>query len=241
MRSLEAIPSGFLLLHKPAGVTSFKCIARLKHLLPYRTKIGHAGTLDPFASGLLIVAIGRAATRQLTSLMNLDKTYTVRAKLGELTNTLDVTGATIAAHEPPLYSTTDLEQAIEQLGTSYEQVPPIFSALRHQGARLYELARAHYLSDDELATIALDKKRLVHLHHVTLESVAHPFFTFTARVSKGTYIRALANDIAQQLGTHATTYELVRTAIGHYSLSQAHVSCDITDLAHLIDLLKEAL
>ena len=209
-------------------------------MLGRHIKIGHAGTLDPFASGLLIVAIGKAATRSINTLVDCDKTYWVKAKLGELTDTLDHTG-TIIEHTPTAQLRIEqLKEAITKIGTSYEQTPPIYSALWHEGTRLYLLARTATLTKEELDTIAAKKKRTVHIRHIELESYEHPFFTFTATVSKGTYIRSLAHDIAQRLGTCATTYTLVRTAIGPYSLADAHTLEEIiTQQVSLGSIVKE--
>lgn len=219
--SLTPDLSGFLLVNKPIGITSFKCIAKIRHLLPHHTRIGHAGTLDPFASGLLIVAIGRSATKKISQLMNCDKTYIVKAKLGELTDTLDHTGTIMSKENLEPFTEEVLAAAIRQLGSSYQQTPPIYSALSHEGVRLYNLARSKTMDEVQLREIANSKKRTIDIHELTIIAYEHPFMTFSVRVSKGTYIRSLANDLAQLLGTHATTYELTRTAIGQFRLENA--------------------
>lgn len=239
--------SGFLLINKPAGPTSFDCIRRLKKILKMKTKIGHAGTLDDFASGLLIIGIGRDATRLIGKLMNLDKAYVVKARLGELTDSLDLTGSILETQELPPLTYKDFEQAIKALGKSYEQIPPIYSALKHKGKPLYQLARHSKMSDEKLTEIAKTKSRTVTLHDLQLLDYQEPFFTVEAHVSKGTYIRSLAEDIAQKLGLHATTYELARTKIGALELKKALKLEDMETLADIekhvmsVEMLQELL
>jgi tRNA pseudouridine55 synthase len=154
--------------------------------------------------------------------MTKDKEYLVKAKLGELTDTLDLTGKVLATQQvAQILKNQDIENAIKALGSSYIQTPPIYSALKHQGKPLHELAREQKIETEALEKIVQAKSRQVEIYKTELISVDLPFFTFKAHVSKGTYIRSLANDIAQKLGLNATTYELVRTAIGNYKLEAA--------------------
>lgn len=213
---------GFLLVNKPVGPTSFDCIRAIKESLSIKKLvIGHAGTLDPFAQGLLILALGKRATQQLAHLSTLSKSYAVIAKLGELRDTLDLTGTLIKEQPLPPLDEKQIREAIALLGSSYEQTPPIYSALKHNGRSLHQLARNELMSRAELELIAQKKIRTVHLHSVTLLSLNSPSFNFEAHVSKGTYIRSLANDIAQKLGLHATTYQLERLSVGPWTVSQA--------------------
>lgn len=221
----QIIEPGFLLINKPAGITSFACIKHIKRIIRKKIKIGHTGTLDDFASGLLIICIGRSATRYVPDFMGLPKEYVVKAKLGELTDSLDVTGSVIETRPIGNISHADLEKAMCSLMPSYEQIPPIYSALKHEGKPLYELARRQHISAVELEAIVKKKTRRVTLHEMELLSFEPPFFTVRAVVSKGTYVRSLANDIAQKCFLPATTYELERTKIGKASLGQAvHLS-----------------
>src|SRR5438105_9832776 len=161
--------SGFLLVNKPIGISSYACIGRIKFLLrqddsvPKKIKICHAGTLDPFASGLLIVAIGREATRLLSQCMAMKKTYSATGKCGELTDTLDCTG-TIIAQSDTIPFEQDLREALKSFGSSYEQTPPIYSALKHEGSPLYALARKNILDEGQLQAIADAKRRIVQLY-----------------------------------------------------------------------------
>ncbi len=213
---------GFLLLNKPANeITSFGVVHAIKRLLPRKTKIGHTGTLDDFASGLLIVCVGRSATKLSSALMGCDKEYVVRAKLGEATDSLDRTGKIIAT-EPFEHITAEmLHAAMKSLQPSYFQIPPIYSALKHHGSPLYKLARERKMDMTELADIAKQKGREVFIKEIELIDFQPPFFTLRAVVSKGTYVRSLAYDIAQKCGLSATTYDLERTKINNFTLCQA--------------------
>ena len=213
--------AGFLLINKPKGISSFAVVRHVKKLLGRRIRVGHTGTLDPFATGLLIIAIDRSATRQSERFITLDKTYIAKAKLGELTDTLDLVGTVLQKEKVESLTQEKLEAALASLGSSYLQIPPIYSALKHEGVPLYILARQKKLSDEELQAITKHKEKEVQLHKLTLLDFSPPFFTLKAQVSHGTYIRVLVNDIAKRAGTVATTYDLERTNIGPFSLDRA--------------------
>jgi len=212
---------GFLLVNKPTGVTSYYCINKLKSALGFRTKIGHAGTLDSFATGLLIIAIGRPATRNLRYIMELDKWYTATGKLGQLTDTLDFTGQLLEDKDVSTITENQLKAAIHKIGKEYLQIPPIYSALKYKGRSLSDLAREEKLSGQQLQKIATEKTREVTIYSCRLLSLKTPFFTIESHVSHGTYIRVLVNDIAKNIGTTATTHELNRTKIGPFILENA--------------------
>jgi tRNA pseudouridine55 synthase len=212
---------GFLLIKKPRDVTSYSIINRLKRIIDRKVRIGHAGILDMFASGLLVVGIGRAATRQLRHYMILDKRYRATGKFGQLTDSLDHQGASILDENPPIIMNEQLEATLRSFGNSYEQIPPIYSSLKHEGYSLSDLIRKGLKTTQELERVVLHKKRAVSLYELKLIDLSHPFFTIEAHVSHGTYIRSLMNDIAQKMGTHATTYELTRTSIGSLSVEDA--------------------
>jgi len=220
------VKHGFLLIHKPAGISSFGCIAHLKKFTGKTVKIGHAGTLDPFASGLLIIGLGREFTRELASVAATDKTYVAMGKLGELTDTLDCTGS-VADEQISSVTEENLRRVIGLFGSSYEQIPPLYSALKYKGKPLYKLARQEALDQQTVDFIVAIKKRMVEIHELDLLSFNFPFFTIRARVSHGTYIRSLVNDIAVAAGSCATTYELERSSIGQFCISQAIEPRDI--------------
>lgn len=214
-------PIGFLLVNKPEGLTSFDCIRKLQRIFGKENKIGHSGTLDPFATGLLIIAIGRQATKHIDQIMQLDKEYIATGKLGVLTDTFDPEGKEIEQCAVPPLNEQDFIGAFAKLGKSYEQTPPIYSALKHEGMPLYDIARKGKESSEKLAEIIERKKRVVKIHELELLEFNAPFFKIRAHVSHGTYIRSLVNDIARLLGSCATTIALERTQIGSFNTSEA--------------------
>ncbi len=218
---------GYIFINKPVGLTSREVINKLQKMLPKKTKIGHAGTLDCFAHGLLIIGIGRSATRLFKYLMRLDKKYWVRAKLGELTDTMDRTGDIVATKSADAVTLQQLQTAFDDFPQKYDQLPPVFSALKWQGKRLSDMARSPDTCDIRLQTILKTKVKPVDIYALNLVSFESPFFVFEAHVSHGTYIRALANDIAQKCSSVATTHELQRTEIGPFKLDEAIALADI--------------
>jgi tRNA pseudouridine55 synthase len=236
----NSVKVGFLLINKPSGISSYGCIGHIKRILKQKIKIGHAGTLDPFASGLLVVAIGREATRLVSSVMVMEKTYVATGKCGELTDTLDLTG-TVVATNPVIPSEEEIRTSLASFGSSYEQTPPLYSALKHQGDPLYALVRKGEMNMDDLQQIAETKKRTVQFYEFELVSYEAPFFTIKARVSHGTYVRTLINDIAVRAGSCATTYVLARTAIGHFSVDQAVTLNDLNTIEDINRLIIPAM
>ncbi len=212
--------TGFLLVNKPRGCTSYDCINRIKKVLVAK-KIGHMGTLDPCATGLLVIAIGRQATREMSRLMTLDKQYVATGKLGELTDTLDLTGSVIKTVHSGEITKETLLRAIESLGTEYLQIPPIYSALKYRGEPLYKLARDKCMAGQKLQEVVRQKSRMVQLYDCNLTDFSPPFFTIQTRVSHGTYIRSLINDIACKVGSCATIYALERTKIGPFTITNS--------------------
>lgn len=221
-------PEGFLLIDKPTGITSFDCIRHIRKITGRSIKIGHAGTLDPFAEGLLIIALSRTATREIGRLTHCSKSYSARAQLGTLTDTLDATGTVLSTCAHDTINHNDLTSACLQLQPEYTQIPPIYSALKHKGIPLYALAHKKRISSQELEVIAQQKQRTVEIHAIEITQYASPFFMVHATVSGGTYIRSLINDIALRVNSCATTLELQRTAIGPFNLSHAYPLRNIT-------------
>ncbi len=217
----QTISPGFLLIYKPAGRSSFDCIRKLQRIFGKENKIGHSGTLDPFATGLLIVAIGREATRHVEEVMQLDKEYVATGKLGELTATFDPKGRIVETCAVPELKVEDFKESFHKFIPSYLQTPPVYSALWHEGERLYDLARRGKTSQEELNEIITRKSRTVYIHKLELLDFNSPLFKIRAHVSHGTYIRSLVNDIARFLGSCATTVELERTQIGPFKASEA--------------------
>ncbi len=203
---------GVIFIDKPAGITSFDVIRRLRMVTKVR-KIGHAGTLDPFATGLLIVCISRQTTKNIDQFVRLDKTYTAVLKLGEKTDTADIEGKIIEVKDVP----ENVEQNINKVFSSFigeiEQVPPQFSAIKKNGVRLYKTARKGIQVEVE--------PRKVFIHTLSFLNYQKPYLEFSSTVSKGTYIRSLGEDITAKLGTVGHLTELRRDAIGPFSVVDA--------------------
>lgn len=207
--------NGYLLIDKPAGWTSFDVVARVRRLLRDATgeklKVGHAGTLDPLATGLLILLISKA-TKQQDSFMKLDKSYEAEITLGANSSTYDAEGELMpVSDQKPTLDEINAEAQIF-VGT-IQQIPPQHSAIKVDGKRSYELARAGKSS--EL------KPRTVTIHSLGITEYAYPKLMITTHVSSGTYIRSLANDIGEKLGTGGYISALRRTQIGEWSVDNA--------------------
>jgi len=213
----QAVEGLALLLDKPAGWTSFDVVnkvrGQLRHRLGLRKiKVGHAGTLDPMATGLLIICTGKY-TPLLDQFQARDKTYSGTITLGGTTATYDAESPV----EHPLpwehIGESDIRQALEPFRGPILQVPPAFSAIRIEGKRAYELAR----KGKEVAM----EPRPVTIHQFDVDSASPPILPFVVRCSKGTYIRSLAHDLGQTLGCGAWLSALRRDAIGEYSVTEA--------------------
>ena len=205
-----------MLIDKPAGPTSHDVVARVRRALGTR-EVGHAGTLDPFATGLLVLLIGRA-TRLARFVERLPKGYRTVVRLGQATDTDDATGRVIIERPlDPWPSEPEVRTGLESLAGVQRQRPPAYSARRVEGRRGYELARAG---------VAVElPAREVTVYRVELIRYQPPLLEFSATVSAGTYIRALARDLGERLGTAAHCLELRREWIGPFLVNQA------TDLA----------
>lgn len=194
---------GILLLDKPAGLTSNQALQRVKRL--YRAaKAGHTGSLDPLATGMLPICFG-AATKLAAYLLDAGKTYAVTARLGVATDTADADGEVIARAdgEPP--EPERLRAALDSFVGEIEQIPPMYSALKRDGQRLYALARRGVVVERE--------PRRVRIHEMRLDAYSWPFARFTVRCSKGTYVRTLVTDLAERLGTVGHVSALRRLAV----------------------------
>jgi tRNA pseudouridine55 synthase len=197
---------GILLLDKPLGASSAGAVARVKRLFDAR-KAGHTGALDPLASGMLPICFGEA-TKFGAQLLDADKTYRVTVRLGERTPSADRETEVIERRELPPYSVQQLEQALEDFPREYAQVPPMHSALKQEGRPLYEYARAGLTRER--------KARDITIHDMRLLDWQAPDLTFDVRCSKGTYIRVLAEDLGQQLGTIAHLAGLRRLGVAPF-------------------------
>ncbi len=203
--------SGILPVEKGAGVTSFQVVAHLRRLLR-APKIGHGGTLDPEATGVLPILVGEA-TKLTPYLAELDKEYLATVRLGVTTETQDLTGAVLETRAVPAVDPSAIETALGHFVGVISQVPPMYSALRRGGRRLYELAREGITVDRE--------PRQITVHAITLEALALPELTIRIQCGKGTYVRTLAADIGAALGCGGALASLIRTRVGPYVLASA--------------------
>lgn len=209
---------GFLVINKPPEYTSHQVVAELRRVLGIK-RIGHTGTLDPMATGTLVVAIG-IGTKLIPYLQEERKTYRAELVLGITTDTQDLTGEVITVHPDMSISHEELEAALLRFTGSLEQIPPMYSAVKVEGQPLYKMARAG-------KTIPR-KPRLINIYHLEAYDKTVDFYRFKegpdllVECSKGTYIRTLCHDLGEFLGCGACMGGLVRLSSGTFSLEQAH-------------------
>lgn len=208
---------GFILIDKPEGITSFDVVARLRRLTGEK-RIGHAGTLDPFATGLLLVAVSREATRELQKFVGLPKHYEATFVLGATSTTDDRTGVITPTPHPSPLTPSDIQDALRSFKGAIDQVPPTYAAIKVQGKKLYELARA--------GTPTLVEPRRVHIYSIIPLSDLSAFSALSSlslhiHCSSGTYIRSIARDLGAKLGVGGYVSELRRTSIGPFVLADA--------------------
>lgn len=225
----------YLLINKPEGWTSFDAVGyirkRLKKNDPAHKniKVGHAGTLDPFATGLLIIGVGREATKHLDEFKNLSKSYTTSIHLGFESNTDDKTGEIkkISNDQPTL---ENIQKVINGFVGKQKQIPPMFSAKKIAGQRLYKLARAGKEVKREPNEIEVFDIKII--------EYSYPFLKLKIDCSTGTYIRTLAKDIGSKLGVGAYCEELTRTSIGEFNLRDSKDPTD-PELITILDNFKQ--
>ena len=216
---------GVLLVDKPTGWTSFdvvnfvrRQVAAVEGKKPKNTKVGHTGTLDPLATGLLVLLVGKEYTRKATELTKLDKTYEVTMKLGEMSSTGDEEG-----EKKAVSATVPTEEAVLEALHTFQgqimQVPPAFSAMKINGQRAYKLAREGKVVELEARPVQIYKNELT--------GYEYPFVKFTSEVGSGTYIRSLVEDLGKVLGTGAYMSDLRRTRVGEFSIENAAVTGDL--------------
>ncbi|MBL8160115.1 tRNA pseudouridine(55) synthase TruB [Candidatus Saccharibacteria bacterium] len=227
MNITDVLPDGILLVDKPAGMTSFGVVARVRrqlgdHLAATtaagqgtgkrpKVKVGHTGTLDPFATGLMILVVGKEC-RNAGTFSKLDKVYEATFRLGQTSSTGDPEGeiTTVSDAEPTLEA---VQLALGRFNGEIQQTPPAYSAIKINGQRAYKLARKGEVV--EMPT------RTVTIHTLSLLDYTYPEVTVRAHVSSGTYIRTLAEDVGQVLGTGAYCSQLRRTRIAQYDVASA--------------------
>lgn len=203
-------PEGILLVNKTVGKSSFSIVSELRKLLKI-SKIGHTGTLDPLAQGLMVMLIGKKYTKLSQKIINEDKEYIAQVSLGENTDTFD--------SEMPLKKCSDYIPTLEEIKNALsffqgeiKQLPPMFSAKKVNGKRLYSLARKGLVVERTYITVYLQ---------IELINYSYPLVDLKVTASKGAYIRVLANDLGEKLGTGAYLKQLIRTRCGKFLLKDA--------------------
>jgi tRNA pseudouridine 55 synthase len=204
-----------IFVDKPAGMSSFGAVARVRRLLSeregHKVKVGHTGTLDPFATGLLILLAGKA-TKKAPELTKKDKVYEATIRLGAISSTGDPEGEITINDESPDFTLDEIDVVARQFVGEIEQTPPAFSAIKINGQRAYRLARAG--KEVEMP------KRKVTIYSIDVLEYKAPFLKIRTHVGSGTYIRTLAEDLGRALGCGAYTTELRRTKIADYDITK---------------------
>lgn len=211
---------GILLIDKPDGMTSFGVVARVRRVLSQqagkKVKVGHTGTLDPFATGLLILCIGKE-TKNAMSYTKLDKVYEATIRLGQISTTGDPEGElTDVSDKQP--TREEIAAALEKFTGEITQTPPIFSAIKIDGRRAYDLAR-------QGKEVEIPQRKVI-IHNLELVDYAYPELKIRTHVSSGTYIRSLAQDIGETLGTGAYCTQLRRTKVADWDVANAQTLAD---------------
>jgi tRNA pseudouridine55 synthase len=202
---------GLLLVNKPRGPTSFQIIKLLRRITGVK-KIGHTGTLDPFARGLLLVVFGKA-TKFVQVLQNLEKEYIAKVLFGVSTETDDQEGEVLQEREIEPFEERELLDMLKNFQGRITQVPPRFSAVKHRGERAYKRARRGEDFQLEGRDVYISRIRMVYYNH--------PYLKVIVRCSKGTYIRAFARDFGKSMGTCASLFSLIRRSIGRWNISDS--------------------
>lgn len=212
---MKLIENGIILIDKPVGITSFGVVARVRYLLKQKfdrkIKVGHTGTLDPFATGLLILVIGQKC-KEASNYSGLNKSYLAEVVLGASTDTFDIEGIRIkGSNYQPSQKTVEL--ALSSLIGEIWQTPPVFSAIKINGQRAYKIARSG-------KKIVMPKRQVV-VNDIKIINYKYPRLTLETSVSSGTYIRSLAFDLGQILGTGAYLENLRRLSVGKFSVKDS--------------------
>ena len=209
---------GIIIVNKPSGMTSHDVVDKVRHKLKMK-RVGHAGTLDPLATGVLVMLIGKA-TKLFGRFENFGKAYTATLILGMKTKTADIEGEVISRTTATSFTREQIEDVMKGFVGDIEQTPPMVSAIKHKGKRLYELARKG---------IEVERKaRKINISELRLLDYAPPRVTFYLECSKGTYVRQLAEDIGGKLGCEACIAEIERTKVGPFELHKAVNLQDLT-------------
>jgi len=207
--AIETSTAGILLVNKPIGKTSFSLVGVLRRILGDK-KIGHAGTLDPFATGVMVMLIGRDYTKLSDQLLLSDKEYIAEVRLGIATDTYDCDGE-IVQESPIVPTLLEIEQAISHFQGEIEQIPPMYSAKKINGKKLYDLARKGEVVERKPCKVTLTTEILEY---------NYPHLRIRVKCTKGTYIRSIAFDLGNMLGCFAHLSNLQRTASGYFKIDE---------------------
>jgi len=198
-------------LNKPIGWTSFDVCKKVKKITKEK-KVGHGGTLDPFASGVLVIGTGKD-TKKLKYISDEKKSYDATIFLGEVTNTLDIDGRVIQKRKVPILDKKKITDVLDSFIGNYYQTPPMFSAKKVEGKKLYEYARKNiYVKRDPV---------MLKIFSISLNSFDEKNISFSVECSKGTYVRVLGKDISEKLGTVGYLNSLTRTQVGEHTLNKS--------------------
>lgn len=206
-RKNEPPAHGFLNLYKPSGITSMEALRRVKRITGQRRKVGHAGTIDPLAEGVLPICFGQA-TRLMEQVVSGRKRYRMTMRLGATSNTYDAEGDVTQTAACVTVTRTEVAAALVNFVGCIEQVPPMFSAIKVDGRRLYDLAR----SGQEVERAP----RPVQVYEIRIDEIRSPYLRLTVDCGRGTYLRSIAHDLGQALGCGAYVTELCRTRCGQF-------------------------
>ncbi len=227
--------NGFLNLNKPVGITSMDAVRRVKRITGQRKKVGHAGTLDPLAEGVLPICFGQA-TRLMELVVSGWKRYRMTVRLGAISNTYDAEGDVQETCDPSWVTRAEIAGSVVNFVGEIDQLPPMYSAVKVDGRRLYDLARAGREIERSL--------RRVSVRSISTDEIRLPFATFTVECGRGTYLRSIAHDLGQTIGCGAYVTELVRLSCGQFecsegisldALEQVAASGDWTGHLHTVD------
>ncbi len=214
-------PEGILLVDKPQGITSHDVVAKMRRIFHIK-KVGHAGTLDPMATGLLLILIGKA-TKASQYLMSLDKEYTGTIRLGQITDSQDADGEMLEVRDvPKLLKENVLAEMKNFMGDQY-QTPPMFSAKKIHGHKLYKLARQ--------GKIIKREPRVIHISCFELIDFSLPELSFLVGTSKGAYVRTIAHDLGERLTCGGHLNKLRRTAVGQFRVEKSYTIDSLEELS----------
>ena len=214
--------NGFLNFYKPAGITSMEALRRVKRVTGQRKKVGHAGTLDPLAEGVLPVCFGQA-TRLMEQVVSEQKRYRMTMRLGAASNTYDAEGDVTEIADPAALTRSDVAAALVGFVGKIEQTPPMYSAIKVDGRRLYDLARA----GQEVQRAP----RQVTVSAISIDEIALPYLRLTVDCGKGTYLRSIAHDLGETLGCGGYVTQLTRLSCGQFNAEDGVTLESLADAA----------